>query len=236
MNSSLRLDYCSHEAAKYAVEHWHYSRQLPAGKLVKIGVWEDGAFTGCVIFSYGANPNVTKSLSLRQTEVCELTRVALKKGHAVQVSRVLAISLKLLKKQSPGVRIVLSYADTDQGHLGVIYQASNWLYVGHVQEGAQSAFLIHGQRMHPRSVGARGWMQSLKWIREHIDPNATQARTKGKEKYVWLFDESLRSKFEANIQPYPKLRATSETGDTSRLQREEGGSTPTVALNSCLTA
>ena len=232
MSSSLKLDFCSHEAAKYAVEHWHYSQQLPAGKLVKIGVWEGGEFSGCVIFSYGANPNVTRSVGLRQMEVCELTRVSLKKGHHVQVSKVVAIALRLLKKQSPGIRLVLSYADSDQGHLGIIYQAGNWLYVGHVQEGNQSAFLIHGQRMHPRSVGARGWVQSLKWIREHIDPNATQSRTKGKQKYVWLFDESLRSKFEKDIQPYPKQRATSETGDTPLLQSGKGGSTPTVALTS----
>lgn len=229
---SLRLDFCTHDAARYAVEHWHYSRSLPAGKLVKIGVWEDDVFTGCVIFSYGANPNVTKMLSIRQMEVCELTRVALKKGHQVQVSRVLSISLKMLKKQSPGVRLVLSYADSDQNHLGIIYQASNWPYIGHVQEGVQSAFYIHGKRMHPRSVGARGWVQSLKWIREHIDPHATQSRTKGKQKYVWLFDETLRSKFEDKILPYPKHEscATSETGDTPLLQSGKGGSTPTVAL------
>src|ERR1041384_6843663 len=92
----LRLDFCSHKAARYAVTHWHYSRQLPAGKLVKIGVWEDGAFCGSVIYSYGANRNMAKSLSMKQTEVCELTRVALKKGHVAPVSRILAVSLKML--------------------------------------------------------------------------------------------------------------------------------------------
>jgi hypothetical protein len=233
----LKLDFCSHDAARYAVTHWHYSRQLPAGKLVKIGVWEDGAFCGCVIYSYGANRNLAKSLSLNQTEVCELTRVALNKGHHTPASRIVAISLKMLKKQSPGVRIIVSYADSDQGHFGIIYQASNWLYVGHVQDGEQCAFLVHGKKMHPRSVGARGWIQSLKWLREHIDPEASQVRTLGKEKYFWVFDEGLRARFDKSLQPYPKpkpIRATSETGDTSRVQREKGGSTPTVALDSPL--
>ena len=35
--SVLRLDWCSHDAAKYAVEHYHYSRSMPAGKTVKVG-------------------------------------------------------------------------------------------------------------------------------------------------------------------------------------------------------
>ena len=38
---SLRLDWCSYAAAKYACENWHYSKCLPASKIVKIGVWED---------------------------------------------------------------------------------------------------------------------------------------------------------------------------------------------------
>ena len=42
----LRLDWCSYEAAKYAVEHWHYSKRMPKSKLAKIGVWEDGEFIG----------------------------------------------------------------------------------------------------------------------------------------------------------------------------------------------
>lgn len=38
---TLRLDFCSHEAAKHSVFRWHYSRCMPAGKLVRIGVWEE---------------------------------------------------------------------------------------------------------------------------------------------------------------------------------------------------
>ena len=39
--TTLRLDFCSHDAAKHAVMRWHYSRQMPKAKLVKVGVWED---------------------------------------------------------------------------------------------------------------------------------------------------------------------------------------------------
>jgi hypothetical protein len=31
----LHLDWCSYKAAKYAVEHWHYSKSLAVGKMVK---------------------------------------------------------------------------------------------------------------------------------------------------------------------------------------------------------
>jgi len=42
----LKLDWCSYQAAKYAVENWHYSKCMPVGKLVKIGVWEDKKYIG----------------------------------------------------------------------------------------------------------------------------------------------------------------------------------------------
>ena len=40
--ADLRLDFCTHEAAKHAVLRWHYSRAMPSAKLVRIGVWEGG--------------------------------------------------------------------------------------------------------------------------------------------------------------------------------------------------
>ena len=49
----LRVDWCSYEAAKYAVEHWHYSRSMPVGKLLTVGVWENGEFVGAVIYAWG---------------------------------------------------------------------------------------------------------------------------------------------------------------------------------------
>ncbi len=205
---NLHLDYCSHEAALYAVQHWHYSRSIPAGKLVKVGVWEESKFIGCIIYSYGANHNLAKSFGLAQTEVCELTRVALRE-HGTPVSRLVSISLRLLKTRCPGIKVVVSYADLDRGHLGVIYQAANWIYVGRMNDGECCAFLLNGRRMHKRSVGSRGWIQSLPWLREHIDPEASQVMTDGKHKYLWFFDDVIKRRYQS--QPYPK-RSSDETG------------------------
>ena len=49
----LKLDWCTHAAAKYAVEKWHYSKRLPSTftKLNKVGAWENGTFIGAVVFS-----------------------------------------------------------------------------------------------------------------------------------------------------------------------------------------
>jgi hypothetical protein len=51
---NLRLDWCSHEAALFACQHWHYSRKLSAGANVYIGVWENDKFIGVVVFGMGS--------------------------------------------------------------------------------------------------------------------------------------------------------------------------------------
>jgi len=74
---SLRIDWCSYEAAKYAVQHWHYSRSLPCSKTARLGVWEDDKFIGVVIFAWGANRHLAGEYRLKMTECAELYRVAL---------------------------------------------------------------------------------------------------------------------------------------------------------------
>ncbi len=63
-------------------------------------------------------------------KACELVRVALAGGREHPTSKCLAISLKILKRHCPGLKVIVSYADTKEGHLGTIYQATNWLFVG----------------------------------------------------------------------------------------------------------
>lgn len=84
--TDLVVDWCSYEAAKYAVEHWHYSERMPAGKLVKLGIWENSCFVGVVVFGRGAIYNIGKPFGLGQTECVELVRVALNNGHQYQTT------------------------------------------------------------------------------------------------------------------------------------------------------
>ena len=66
------------KAARYAVEHWHYSQRMPVGRSTYIGVWEDKRFVGVVIFGRGASPHLGTAYQLTPMECVELTRVALR--------------------------------------------------------------------------------------------------------------------------------------------------------------
>lgn len=199
---TLHLAWCSASAARFAVEQWHYSKKMPRFKVLKIGAWEDGKFIGCVLFGQGATPEYGKEFNLSQFQVCELVRVALGQ-HEVPTTKVVAIALKLLRKQSPGIRLVLSFADTREGHIGAIYQAGNWIYLGerHQEWLRVNGILVHPKTMHSR-YGKGG--QSIPWLRENVDRDASRERMLPKHKYAMPMDEEMRSHLSALAKPYPK--------------------------------
>lgn len=123
---SLRLDFCSREASTFAVLSNHYSRSMPSGRLVCIGVWEFLLFVGAVIFGRGASSEIGSPFGLPQSEVCELCRVALG-PHIAPTSQIVSIAVRLLRRYCPGLRLIISYADPEHGHVGTLYQAMGWL-------------------------------------------------------------------------------------------------------------
>jgi len=224
VHRKLNIAPCSFAAARFAVVNWHYSRSMPVGKLVKFGVWERGEYIGCILYGRGATGNIGKPFKLKQTEICELVRVALKQ-HEAPVSKMLSISLRQIKRLNPGLRLIISYADPQQGHHGGIYQASNWLYLGALNEGCY--FRVLGQIVHPKTLhgryGAGG--QSIVWLRKNVDPKACIITKEAKHKYVYPLDAKMRAELITTIKQYPARKVSDD-----RDQRHSGGVAPTYAL------
>lgn len=207
---SLKIDFCSYKAATYAVMNWHYSRTMPAGKLFKIGVWENEKFIGAVIFGRGAGPNVAKSFGLPQTECVELVRVALT-NHIAPVTQIVSIALKILHKQNPGLKLILSYADkTNQDHYGIIYQAGNWLYLSErVQK--QGHYFIGGRVVHSKTINGKYGCA------KNIPPEIKKLRTPPQHKflYAYAFDKAIKKDLESKALPYPKRDKQAMAGSSS---------------------
>src|SRR5262249_21966059 len=204
---TLRIDWCSYEAAKYAVKRWHYSRSLPCSKTARLGVWEDDEFTGAVVFAWGANRHLAGEYKLRMTECAELCRVALAK-HSTPVSRILSIAVKILKREMRGIRLIVSYADLNQGHLGKIYQASNWLYVG--ETGHETGITLNGKLTHRRTINSKYGTSTIEWLRKHVDQCARRKEGKPKLKYLFPLDDEMAERVKLLPKPDPKQPPTTD--------------------------
>lgn len=213
----LKIDWCSFEAAKFAVERWHYSRVMPSGKLTKIGVWENDKFIGCVLFGRGANNCLGKPYGLTQIECCELVRIALTK-HETPVTRIVSIAIKMLRKLAPGLKLIISFADLEQNHHGGIYQGGNWIYTG--QSKPADEYIVRGTRMHGRSMRAQYGTHVGK---DFIHPMKGSA----KHRYAMPLDEETKKKVLLLSKSYPKRakQATEVSSLKADVQRIPARST-----------
>jgi hypothetical protein len=197
---TLKIDWCSYEAAKYAVQHWHYSRSLPCSKTARLGVWENDKFIGAIVFAWGANRYLAGEYKLKMTECAELCRIALAK-HQTTVSRILSIAVKMLRREMPGIRLLVSYADQNQGHEGKIYQSSNWLFVG--ETGHEAGIMLNGKLTHRRTINSKFGTSTIEWLRKHVDPRATRHEGKPKYKYLLPLDCEIGERIKSLSKSYP---------------------------------
>ena len=181
--------------------------------IVKIGVWEDGKFIGVVLFSRGASPNLGAAYKLTQIECCELTRVALA-AHASSVSRILSIAMKFLKKNNPGLRLIVSFADSKQGHHGGIYQAGGWVYSG--KSAAKNDYIgPDGKRYLDRQVTESGKvMQFGKMTKVFKRSECVAVPVHGKHRYLMPLDAAMCEQIAPLAKPYPKRTTRTKEQDT----------------------
>ncbi len=227
----LKIDWCTYEAAKYACTHWHYSKSMSVGKLVKIGVWENDIFIGVVLFGYGANPNLYKPYGLEQIECCELTRVALNK-HKTEVTKIIKRAIKLLKEKSPLIRLIVSFADLNKGHYGGIYQGGNWIYTG--TSGSKYDYIgPDGKRYMDRQVSQSGIVKQFGKITKTFKiKDCVSIEMKSKFRYLMPLDKKMRRQIIKLSKPYPKKENCPKgvIGSTSGFQPEGIGSSPISGL------
>lgn len=224
----LRLDWCSHEAAKYACEKWHYSGTMPPPPMVRVGVWEFQKFIGVILFARGATQNLLKPYGLLNTEGCELVRVALT-NHVSPVSRIMAIGVKMLAASQQGLRLLVSFADPSQGHHGGIYQACGWVYVGDTPQSSMYRDKS-GKLWHERMISPTGKKKVFGKYRSVLKPSdCERINYPGKHRYLMPLDDEMRQRIEPLRKPYPKRERSAENG-TPGIQSGGGGVNPTRSL------
>ena len=201
----LRLAWIDTRAARYAVEHWHYSGTIPVASQAKLGVWEHDQFIGAIIFGKGSG-QATNGLSYglaERDQIAELTRIALR-THTTPVSRMISIAVRMIRRQSPGLRLLISFADPAYGHNGAIYQASNWTYTG--TTAAKYDYRDRrGRRYNDRQVAPNGQIRQFgKTTPAPREDECERIWVPGKHRYLYPLDAETAETVAALAKPHPK--------------------------------
>lgn len=180
----------NHTVRKF-LKRWHYSDYVNIQAKHTFCLFREGNFgipemVGVCIYTRPAGPTAGQSYYPEAPDkVLELRRLCLidatpKNAESFFVSR----TIKWLKCNTDW-EFILSYADMEQGHSGVIYRASNFEYLG--VTGAGKTLEVDGKRFHIRTLSMldRPYGVEINRRYKEKDPNVKVLETLPKNIYTY---------------------------------------------------
>ena len=179
----------------------HYAKRLCPISYA-FGAYRGAELIGVVTYGVPGSPHLCRGLCGEEMaeRVLELNRLCCENSKNV-ASTLVGRSLRLLPKPS----VVVSYADTAQGHVGYIYQATNFLYTG-AATAHDCEYLINGKKVHARTLTGRGITAPREWAKAN---GIEMVQPKPKHRYVFpCGNKKQRAEIVAalrySLEPYPK--------------------------------
>lgn len=202
------IDVIEKQIAKELIISNHYSHKWTSCRYA-IGLFLDGIIVGVAVYGFPVGRQTVKSIApnLNNSEVLELTRLWLRDEEPKNAeSYFLGMTFNWLRVNT-SIKVLISYSDPMQNHLGIIYQATNWIYQGNSTMLIKGYLhVINGEVMHPRSVVAKyGSINSD--LLMSVDPTYRRIELKKKHRYLFILrkrDRKLIKDFKHPILPYPK--------------------------------
>jgi hypothetical protein len=157
---------------------------------------------GCVVYGTPSSSSLRKGICgvEESFNVIELTRLWIEDCTPKNAeSYLIGNTLKLVSKE-----IIVSYAEIQQGHLGVVYQATNWLYTG--LSAKRTNWVIEGVDKHCQTIADKYTSKELK--AKYGDKFKSIDRPR-KHRYLFINanrrrKKELLSKLKYELKPYPK--------------------------------
>jgi hypothetical protein len=193
------------EAMDIVVEKHYLHRKCPVSRAYGLVDITTDEVVGVV--TYGVSPSSTLLKGICGPEeahnVYELNRLwvddmVAKNGESYLVAN----SMKLLDRE-----IIVSFADTSQGHVGYIYQAANFIYTG-LSAKFKDPKVVGKENMH-HATYANG-LTNAQVVEKFGAENVTFVERPRKHRYIYFNCDKRRKKellkkLRYKTMPYPKL-------------------------------
>lgn len=176
------------------VKKWHYSGKVVMNSILHFGAFLDGKLHG--VMSYG-NPIDKRNVlpfveGTLWNEMLELNRMAfddyLPKNSE---SRCIAISLKMIRKNAPHIKWILSFSDGTQCGDGTIYRASGFSLCG-INKNSTIYKLPSGETIAKHGTSKRDFTGAEKM-------RGFQLR------YIYFIDKEAKKNLTLPIIPFEKI-------------------------------
>ena len=185
----------------------HYAKRWPSISYA-FGLFDGDDLIGVV--TYGTPPSAPLRRGIAGDEyvsdVLELNRLCLRYNRKNEASMLVGRSLKMLPKN----RIVVSFADTAQGHVGSVYQAANFIYCG--LSAKRTDWKVKGlEHLHGQTIADqfRGVKNRAEAMRQKYGDDFYLAPRPRKHRYFYIcgsksYKRRVLSALRYPQAPYPK--------------------------------
>lgn len=168
---------CSRNEIRDFVEKWHYSKSINgviADYCFKMEAGEE--IIGAVIFGRLAMASQWKKYAGCESKVMELRRlVCVNDTEKNAESYMIGKCLRWLQLNTP-LEVIVSYADPEYGHSGVIYKAANFKLIGQTAKG--KVIYWNGKKYHDKTIRTK-----YKGVLKPFAVKIKQALEKGEAEY-----------------------------------------------------
>ena len=192
------------------IHRWHYSHDTNGIQQKQcFALYNDGKIIGAIIYAIPSMPNTAKKYNPDNPDKCwELRRLCCIDDTPTNTeSYFIGQTLRWIR-QNTDIEVIVSYADLEQGHEGVIYKASNFHYLG--QSGGGSILMVDGKKYHARSMNQKekpyGRELKRRWNNKEghsfwdsTEDNMYYVDTKPKNIYVYYLNKKVKKKMISNI-------------------------------------
>lgn len=186
---------CPLEDARRICKENHYLHRVPS-IVAHYGLYKDELLMGVITFGIPPSPQLMKICGEEyKKDVLELNRLfCYDESPKNSESFLISQGLKKLREDKPDIKIIVSFADTRQGHLGYIYQATNWYFTGYSVPGGGS-LMIDGKEYHPKNLNNKYGTSDLNKLKEILGTENIQYRPRSKKcRYVYFLGSKVLKK------------------------------------------
>lgn len=203
------------------IKKHHYSGKVVNNSKLHFGVFLDRRLHG--VMSYGSSLDKSKMIGLvkgtKWNEFLELNRMAFDEAlPRNSESRAISQSIKLIKKNAPHVKWIISFADGCQCGDGTIYRASNFVLTA-IKENEALYRLPNGEVIHQIALQSNptqarpelggkslydvsGGTYSLK---KWIELSGAEVVKGYQLRYIYFIDKTYKDKLTVPIIPFSKI-------------------------------
>lgn len=195
----------SRTAMPWIMDRHYAHRRCPIS--YAFGGYEAGKLVGIVTFGTPASAPLRSGVCGPEwaDRLLELNRLCCENRKNV-ASAIVGGALRLL----PRPRVIVSFADTEQNHVGYVYQATNFIYTG--LSAKRTDWKIRGkEHLHGATVAdeSRGQKNRAQWMREKYGDDFYLKDRPRKHRYVYFLGSksdkrAMKSQLRYPILPYPK--------------------------------